>query len=105
MKLEAYFKSAGCHNYLVQSLHFYWCYPSFNDITGGPEEKCWIHVNDKLDEKGNPPSEQLKLLIKASAPIHLVVDKLIEEYAEWEKYIISAYREHVKFSDALAQSS
>jgi len=46
--------------------------------------------------RGPPPSETLVTLCNAHAPWHAIVDKLIEEYPDWEPHFAAAWDTHVE---------
>lgn len=96
-----------CHNYKVILIpKFYFAYPRANFLYDGTIDEPFI-TNYKTPAKNHPkPSEDLLDLIKNEAPKYIIIDKLCEEYPEFEECLLTAYYEHLEsVSTALAQSS
>ncbi len=61
-----------------------WTYPS---IGGGTQESSLYEARSAGFVKyAPPPSAELKALIEANAPWYVVLDKLSEEYPQWQEY-------------------
>ena len=61
----------------------WWAYP----MTG--RYRCGMYAG-KCIEYGDPPSHELRTLIEVAAPWYVVIDKLIEEYPQWQSHLEAA---------------
>lgn len=98
----SYLENSVGHNYSVFhwsgelfKFDMYWAYPRFTRLK--PDYTSpYFEVNGEEQEWSNQPSEELKSLIQHSAPMEVIIDKLLEEYPQWEQPIMLAYGEHVR---------
>lgn len=92
MKLE--FNKSGPHQirlYLGNVVNCWrWVWPA----VGATEHSCMYHDLRSTVLKGPPPSETLVTLCKAHAPWHVIIEKLIEEYPDWEPHFMAAWNRH-----------
>lgn len=81
--------------------YYGWFYPSINhDGLAGFSYRG-------SSEPGEPPSVELRALIEADAPWYVVLDKLIEEYPQWESRfneVAARCREQQEVADATARN-
>lgn len=64
----------------------FWAYPDCNG-----RDECVISPNFPTPcERADPPSHELRTLIEAAAPWYVILDKLTEEYPQWESHFAAA---------------
>lgn len=87
-------ESRTCHKYVGFITRDYlpvvWGYPS------SYRDQCYFNHDcaNFRDEYGPPPSAELRSLIQAGAPWYAVMDKLSEEYPQWQHHFDEAIRRH-----------
>lgn len=81
--------SMTLHRYLVYSRHqFTWGFPSLDY-----HDKVYFWSADGATRYSEvQPSAELRTLIEAVAPWYVVLDKLAEEYPEWQTHFDKAAR-------------
>ena len=75
--------------YSATAKDFTWYYPSWTF-----RRQCHLD-NLAVREYAAPPSAELRLLIEAGAPWFAVLDKLIEEYPQWQEHFDTAIQRHL----------
>ena len=82
------------HNYVVNlcavNEYAFFAYPSFRDNG----LSVLSLVLGELCECADPPSAELCSLIEVGAPWYAVMDKLSEEYPQWQHHFDEAIRRH-----------
>jgi len=94
MLRSEYHPDQRTHRYRVwidsTSENLFFAYPAVDY-----DNKCFIRTGNILSYP-DEPSEQLKSLIASYAPMEVIIDKLIEEYPQWEEKIMQAYGQHLR---------
>ena len=89
LRIEHYDRSQSwSHNYRVRFDGGYrpaWVYP-----TAALNDDLCVLMLDSSNEYAAPPSHDLRVLIESAAPWFAVLDKLIEEYPQWEPHFAAA---------------
>lgn len=88
----SYSPEAGVETYSVRAEDFNWYYPSW--MFRG---RCFL---DDVNDYAAAPSAELRLLIEAGAPWFAVLDKLIEEYPQWQEHFDAAIQRHLASQSA-----